>query len=68
LNFSEIPAIKLFLGSSTGNMLVDDYKVIEDILTFSDVPVVVHSEDEDIINKNLKLSGVSFGVKTTQKI
>ena len=28
-DFSEIPAIKLFLGSSTGNMLVDDYSVIK---------------------------------------
>lgn len=63
LNFSEIPAIKLFLGSSTGNMLVDDYKVIEDILTFSDVPVVVHSEDEDIINKNLKIFKERYGDK-----
>ena len=63
LNFSEIPAIKLFLGSSTGNMLVDDYKVIEDILIFSDVPVVVHSEDEDIINKNLKMFKERYGDK-----
>ena len=53
LDFSEIPAIKLFLGSSTGNMLVDDYNVIEKILSFSKVPVVVHSEDEEIINRNL---------------
>ncbi len=53
LDFSEIPAIKLFLGSSTGNMLVDDYSVIEKILSFSKVPVVVHSEDEEIINRNL---------------
>ena len=53
LDFSQIPAIKLFLGSSTGNMLVDDYSVIEKILSFSKVPVVVHSEDEEIINRNL---------------
>ena len=53
LDFSQIPAIKLFLGSSTGNMLVDDYSIIEKILSFSKVPVVVHSEDEEIINRNL---------------
>ncbi len=53
LDFNEIPGIKLFLGSSTGDMLVDDYNVIEDILRFSKVPVVVHSEDEVIIKKNL---------------
>jgi len=53
LDFNEIPGIKLFLGSSTGDMLVDDYNVIEDIMRFSKVPVVVHSEDEVIIKKNL---------------
>ena len=42
LDFSEIPAIKLFLGSSTGNMLVDDYDVIEEIFKCAKVPVVVH--------------------------
>ena len=53
LNFSEIPAIKLFLGSSTGDMLIDDYKVIEEIMKISKVPIVVHSEDETIIQNNL---------------
>ena len=37
LDFSEIPAIKLFLGSSTGNMLIDDYKIIEEIFNCSKV-------------------------------
>lgn len=54
IDFNEIPGIKLFLGSSTGDMLVDDYEVIEDIMKFSKVPVVVHSEDEGIIKNNLK--------------
>ena len=53
IDFNEIPGIKLFLGSSTGDMLVDDYEVIEDIMKFSRVPVVVHSEDEGIIKNNL---------------
>ena len=53
LDFNQIPGIKLFLGSSTGDMLVNDYKVIEDIMRFSKVPVVVHSEDEGIIKNNL---------------
>ena len=53
LDFNKIPGIKLFLGSSTGDMLVDNYNVIEDIMRFSKVPVVVHSEDEVIIKKNL---------------
>ncbi len=53
IDFNQIPGIKLFLGSSTGDMLVDDYEVIEDIMKFSKVPVVVHSEDESIIKNNL---------------
>ena len=53
IDFNQIPGIKLFLGSSAGDMLVDDYKVIEDIMKFSKVPVVVHSEDEGIIKNNL---------------
>ena len=54
IDFNQIPGIKLFLGSSTGDMLVDDYEVIEDIMKFSKVPVVVHREDEGIIKNNLK--------------
>ena len=54
LNFNEIPAIKIFLGSSTGDMLVDDYSVIKEIMNFSPVPLVVHSEDENIIKEILK--------------
>ena len=53
LDFNKIPGIKLFLGSSTGDMLVDDYNAMEDIMRFSKVPVVVHSEDEVIIKNNL---------------
>ena len=61
LDFSEIPAIKLFLGSSTGNMLIDDYQIIEEIFNCSKVPVVVHSEDEEIIQNNLEKYKNEFG-------
>jgi dihydroorotase len=61
LDFNNIPGIKLFLGSSTGDMLVDDYNVIEDIMRFSRVPVVVHSEDEGIIKKNLNKYVEKYG-------
>ena len=61
LDFSDVPAIKLFLGSSTGDMLIDDYNVIEEILKYSKVPVVVHSEDENIIKSNLSLYKNKYG-------
>ena len=54
LDFNQIPAIKLFLGSSTGDMLIDKYDVIENIMKISKDPVVVHSEDESIIKNNLE--------------
>lgn len=49
-----VPGLKLFLGSSTGNMLVDDQKVLESIFSESPVLIAAHCEDEDIIQKNLQ--------------
>lgn len=46
-------ALKLFLGSSTGNMLVDNPKVLEEIFTKSPLMIAVHCEDEATIQKNL---------------
>ncbi len=46
-------ALKLFLGSSTGNMLVDDAKVLEQIFLKSPLMIAVHCEDEATIQKNL---------------
>lgn len=47
-------ALKLFLGSSTGNMLVDDEKVLEKIFKESPVLIAAHCEDEATIKKNLE--------------
>ncbi len=47
--------IKLFVGSSTGNLLVADEKDIEKVFQNSSKVVAVHSEDEQILNKNKKL-------------
>ena len=58
---NEVPGIKLFLGSSTGNILVDDYDVIEELFKISKVPIVVHSEDDKIINENLKNFKEKYG-------
>lgn len=51
-DYSRIPGVKLFMGSSTGNMLVDDDSQIEGV--FSSVPaiVAVHAEDQCIISEN----------------
>ena len=47
--------IKLFAGSSTGNLLVADEKDIEMVFQNSSKVVAVHSEDEAILNINKKL-------------
>ena len=49
-----VAALKLFLGSSTGNMLVDNEKVLEQIFKKSPVLIAVHCEDEATIKKNLE--------------
>ncbi len=49
-----VPALKLFLGSSTGNMLVDDEKVLEEIFKESPVLIAAHCEDENTIQRNLQ--------------
>jgi dihydroorotase len=46
-------ALKLFLGSSTGNMLVDDETVLEKIFAESPLLIAAHCEDEETIQKNL---------------
>ncbi|MFD2698443.1 dihydroorotase [Mesonia sediminis] len=48
------PALKLFLGSSTGNMLVDNEEVLKEIFTQSPVLICVHCEDETTIKDNLE--------------
>jgi len=51
----------LFLGSSTGNMLVDDPKVIEKIFSSTDMVISVHCEDEATIRENLAKYKAKFG-------
>ena len=48
-----IPGIKLFMGSSTGNMLVDRLETLEKIFATAQMPIMVHCEDTDIINHNM---------------
>ncbi|MDD4141737.1 MAG: dihydroorotase [Bacteroidales bacterium] len=58
---NSIPGIKVFMGSSTGNMLVDDDKTLENI--FSQIPllVAIHSESESIIRENTEKIKAQYG-------
>ena len=57
----KVAGIKLFLGSSTGNMLVDDEAVLKKIFSSTDMLISAHCEDEATIQKNLKQYIDTFG-------
>lgn len=50
----KVAGLKLFLGSSTGNMLVDNPAVLEEIFSKTDLLISVHCEDEKTIQDNLE--------------
>jgi len=56
-----VAAIKLFLGSSTGNMLVDDEEVLEKIFSSTNMVIAVHCEDENTIRKNFEADLKTYG-------
>lgn len=64
LDVHRIPGIKLFMGSSTGNMLVDKYESLRQIFVKAKklgLPVMTHCEDTDIINRNMAAYQKKYG-------
>lgn len=57
----KVAGIKLFLGSSTGNMLVDDEEVLEKIFSSTKLLIAVHCEDETTIKINLDKQKSIYG-------
>ncbi|WNW01009.1 dihydroorotase [Tenacibaculum sp. HL-MS23] len=60
-NPRNVAGIKLFLGSSTGNMLVDNEAVLEKIFSSTDMLISVHCEDEATIRKNTEEYKAKYG-------
>ncbi|WP_124641556.1 MULTISPECIES: dihydroorotase [Amniculibacterium] len=60
-NPKEVAAIKLFLGSSTGNMLVDNPETLENIFSKTKMIICVHCEDEATIQKNTEDYKAKYG-------
>ena len=54
LDIHRIPGIKLFMGSSTGNMLVDREQALDRIFSGARLPIMAHCEDTAIINQNMQ--------------
>ncbi len=58
---TKVAGLKLFLGSSTGNMLVDDPKVLEEIFSNTNLLISVHCEDEATIRSNTEKFKSEYG-------
>lgn len=56
-----VPGLKLFLGASTGNMLVDNREALRQIFSETDLLIAVHAEKEDLIRKNRAYYTSKFG-------
>ena len=61
LDVHHIPGIKLFMDSSTGNMLVDGDEALERIFAEAPLPLMAHCEDTAIINRNMKAMQQQYG-------
>lgn len=59
---SRVCGIKVFMGSSTGNMLVDNIKSLEAIFAESPVLIATHCEDEQTIQKNQEIYKSRYGL------
>jgi dihydroorotase len=60
-NPRNVGAVKIFMGSSTGNMLVDNRAVLEKIFKESKMLIAVHCEDEETVKANAELARQEFG-------
>ncbi len=58
---AKVCGIKVFMGASTGNMLVDDEKVLTEIFRNAPTLIATHCEDEKTIQDNLKIADGRYG-------
>ena len=61
ISSENIAGVKVFMGSSTGNMLVDTESTLEKIFAITEKPVLVHCEDEATIKNNLEEAVNRYG-------
>lgn len=60
-NQRDFAGIKVFLGASTGNMLVDNNASIDNIFSIRDIEIMIHSEDQSLIEEGMKEAKAQFG-------
>jgi dihydroorotase len=61
LDQSAVCGIKLFMGSSTGNMLVDNELALRELFAHTNLPITAHCEDESIIRSNSEIYREKYG-------
>jgi len=61
IDHSSVCGIKLFMGSSTGNMLVDNEEALKSLFSKTSLPIAAHCEDESIIRKNSEIYRARYG-------
>lgn len=61
ISADKICGVKVFMGSSTGNMLVDDSETLDRIFRIQGKPVLVHCEDESLIKAGIKEAQDKYG-------
>lgn len=61
LSHSSVCGVKVFMGSSTGNMLVDDDNCLLKLFKESPLPIVTHCEDVSLIRQNILMLQKEFG-------
>ena len=64
----EVCGIKLFMGSSTGNMLVDNEKALKELFAEATMPVTAHCEDEPTIKENIEIYQAEYGENVPVKM
>ncbi len=65
---SAVCGIKLFMGSSTGNMLVDNENTLKELFSRAILPVTAHCEDEPTIRKNSEIFREKYGEEVPVKM
>ena len=61
LTSADVAGVKVFMGSSTGNMLVDESSTLDRLFAIKGKPVLVHCEDEATIKENLQKATDTYG-------
>lgn len=61
LDTHRVPGVKLFMGSSTGNMLVDREESLRRLFAGTTLPIMAHCEDTGVINANMAAAKARYG-------